>query len=163
MLTFYVYFISKDARKKYKEHLNEIMDYIRFRNGVCETDITWNLGTLAKFASLSVSADSEWNYCEGLVWTNGADLVKELNEFFISEPYIFSQFEGYRFEDDCKNAPDWFTKCMNTPVRYGEYEPVRDGDCEQCKRKNGQLNDPVVTCESQMDPNELFGRNKSLS
>lgn len=148
MLTFYVYLISKDARKEYKKHLTDIMDYIRFRNGVSVTDITWNLGTLGKFASLTVSADDEWSCGGELVWTNCSDLVSELNEFFIGEPYIFSQFEGYRFEDVDEKTPDWFSKCMNEPV-------VDD--------KNGPLNNPRITCESHMDPLELFGRNKSLS
>lgn len=148
MLTFYVYFISKNARKNYKEHLNYIMDYIRYRNGIAGTDINWNLGTLGKFASFSVSYDSMYGTSEELVWTNCADLVDELNEFFIDDPYIFSQFEGYRFEDDCKIAPDWFSKYMNKPVDDS---------------KKGPLNDPIITCENQMDPNNLFGRNKSLS
>lgn len=146
MLTFYVYLISKDARKEYKKHLTDIMDYIRFRNGVSVTDITWNLGTLGKFASMSVS---QYGYSSGdLVWTNCSDLVSELNEFFATDPYIFSQFEGYRFEDGCKNQPDWFSKYMN--------EPVADD-------KNGALNNPRITCESQQAPWESFGRNKSLS
>jgi len=149
MLTFYVYFITKDARKKYKEHLNEIIDYIRYRNGIDDTMFSWNLGTLGKFASLDVTADDGGFYGGGdLVWTNCADLVSELNEFFATEPYIFSQFEGYRFEDDHKDQPDWFSKYMNEPV-------VDD--------KNRPLNDPRITCESQMDPLESFGRNKSLS
>ena len=147
-VTFYVYFVSKDARKEYKKNLADIMDYIRFRNGISGVDIAWQLGTLAKFASMSVSYDSMYGTSEELVWTNCADLVSELNEFFATEPYIFSQFEGYRFEDDCKNQPDWFSKYMNEPV-------VDD--------KNGSLNNPRITCESQMDPLESFGRNKSLS
>ena len=95
MLTFYVYFITKDARKKYKEHLSEIIDYIRFRNSIAETNIAWNLGTLGKFASFDVISDDDGMYGGGdLVWTNCADLGNELNEFFATEPYSFSQFEG---------------------------------------------------------------------
>lgn len=147
MLTFYVYFISKEARKKYKEHINEIIDYIRYRNGIDDTIFSWNLGTLGKFASMSVSYDSMYG-SKDLVWTNCNDLVSELNEFFIGEPYIFSQFEGYRFEDVDEKTPDWFSKYMNAPIV---------GD------KKGALNDSRIICNSQQAPWESFGCNKSLS
>ena len=152
MIVIYAYLLSETARRYYNDAVKEFCDYIRDRNGYCRTEIDWNLGNFAKFISISAKSYDE----EDLVWDNAAELVKEMNTFFIKDPVIFSQFEGYRFEDMTIEE-----KKSHIPgARSGFDEPWgKVGEKPDLEKKPidvygipfPKLSDIVVTCEENKD------------
>lgn len=94
-IVFYAYLINDTVRHNYHELWDDICKYIRDRNGH-NAIIIGSLSNMAKYISFAVEAyDDE----EELVWDNAAEAVYELNRYFMNEAVIFSQFEGYRFDD----------------------------------------------------------------